>query len=116
MNLTVRARQTAGEMKKKKGVRGFPVDMSDNYVKLQASTPDRSGGDRRRLIDRGGNLEEEAWESVNNYTGVEIVQKDGRNTRTENFKRNKKLSSMGGSRRDPKGEKGFVVKIYGLDI
>ena len=36
-----RESQTAGEMKNK-GVGGFPHDVSYKYVKLKASTPDRS--------------------------------------------------------------------------
>ena len=47
--------------------------MSDKSVKLKASTPDSSGGEE---VGRGGVLEEEAWESWDNYSSVEIVQED----------------------------------------
>ena len=48
----------------------FPRDV---YVKLKVNTPDRSGGEE---VDRGGVLEEEAWDSENNFIGVEIVPED----------------------------------------
>ena len=78
--------------------------MSDKSVKLKPSTPDSSGGEE---VGRGGVLEEKAWDRGNNYTGVEIVQQDSEvsaegeienilNSGSENFKRNRKLSSMGG--------------------
>ena len=53
--------------------RGVTSDVSDKYVKLKASKPDRSGGEE---VDRGGVLEKDACENGNNYTGVEIVQED----------------------------------------
>ena len=60
-----RESRTARGMKNK-GVRGFPRDVSDNYVKLKASTPDRSGGEE---VDRGGVLDEEVWESEQLHGG-----------------------------------------------